>query len=234
MKIAGLQKVSLLDFPGQIAATLFLAGCNLNCGYCYNHWMIDADAVTEAMEINAFLDWLRSRVGKLQAVCLCGGEPLLNSELPSLLRQIREMGILTKVDTNGTLPERLKKVLDEGLVDFVAMDIKAPPGEPLQRLTGSTITFEPIAASMQVLRTNRVPYEFRTTVGPEMTMAELDGIAALLRPQERWYLQPFRMDETVREPWRSQHRLGVHELVDYAQQVRERLPLTRVRGEDNP
>ena len=126
MNIHGLQKLTLLDYPGKVACTVFLAGCNLRCPFCHNSELIDAGTAEPVMDDGELLDFLKKRQGMLDGVAFTGGEPLLRHELPELLRRVRELGYPVKLDTNGTLPEALGRVLAEGLVDYVAKTSKTP------------------------------------------------------------------------------------------------------------
>jgi pyruvate formate lyase activating enzyme len=197
MKIAGVQRVSLIDFPGRVAATVFLAGCNLNCGYCYNRWMIDAERTPEALDVPAFLAWLETRRKLLDGVCVSGGEPTLQAELATLLRAIKALGLAIKLDTNGTLPERIEALLAEGLVDYVALDLKAPLDERYARVVGRSIDLDAIRRTLAILRAGHIPYEYRTTVGPALDEAALSDLAHVVAPQETWFLQPFLAREGV-------------------------------------
>ena len=127
MLIKGLQKVSLLDYPGKIACTLFLGGCNFRCPYCHNGSLVLTERMGESISVEDFLAFLDSRVGRLQGVCVSGGEPTLQADLPLLLAEIKARGFLVKLDTNGTNPEMLLGLINDGLVDYVAMDIKNSP-----------------------------------------------------------------------------------------------------------
>jgi len=160
MKICGLQKITLIDYPGKIACTIFLYGCNFRCGFCHN-----PELVTEKNE-NIFsekkiLDFLGKRKKYLEGVCITGGEPSLTLE-KSFLREIKKMGYLIKIDTNGSLPEKLKEIIDENLVDFVAMDVKASK-ENYKKITNSEISPERIEESIKLISKLK-DYEFRTTV----------------------------------------------------------------------
>ena len=220
VKIAGLQKVSLLDFPGRIAATIFLAGCNLNCGYCHNRWMLRAEEVVEALSLEDCLRWLGTRRGRLDGVCISGGEPTLGANLPAFLRAIKQLGFATKLDTNGTLPERLQALLVEGTVDYVALDLKAPLDERYGQVAGRDVDVAAIRRTMALLRAwsrgeaaagekagagarpaadaaPRRGYEYRTTVAPLLDEAALGDIAHELQPEERWVLQRFVHAESV-------------------------------------
>jgi pyruvate formate lyase activating enzyme len=213
MKIVGLQKVSLLDYPEHIAATVFFGGCNLDCGYCHNRWMLDEAAVAAAFSVDELLAWLATRVGKLDGVCLSGGEPTLHPELPELARRVKALGFDLKLDTNGILPHRLAALLDEGLLDYVAMDLKAPlTAADYARVTRRRVDPDTLRRSMAPLRASGVAYEFRTTVCPGMDEDDLRAIAAELLPGERWFLQPFVAAETVEEGVRGQQAMIENEL----------------------
>ena len=127
MKISGLQKVTLLDYPGKIACTVFLGGCNFRCPFCHNGSLVLPDGAGESISREDFLDFLDSRRGRLQGVCVSGGEPTLQPDLPELLSEIKSRGFAVKLDTNGTNPEKLLGLINDGLVDYVAMDIKNSP-----------------------------------------------------------------------------------------------------------
>lgn len=231
MKIAGLQKVSLIDFPGHIAATVFLAGCNFNCGYCYNRWMIAEGAVTEALSASGFLHWLRARIGKLDGVCISGGEPLLHSELPDFIRSIRELGYAIKLDTNGAWPQRLAGLLDEDLLNYVAMDLKAPLNQRYGQVAGCTLDIALIRASMARLRQANIAYELRTTVGPGLTTDDLNALAQELKPHEKWFLQPFKPVASVDEAWRTLPAMSIPDIIRFTVEVGTRLPHVQVRGQ---
>ncbi len=242
MKIVGLQKVSLLDYPGQIAASVFLAGCNLDCGYCHNRWMIAADrtegqVAPEVISVGDLLRWLGTRRGLLDGVCISGGEPTLSAGLPDLLRPIRDLGLLVKLDTNGTRPERLAPLLAENLVDMVAMDLKAPLDARYAQVAGKAVDVDALRRTMALLRAwaasaSGRTYEFRTTVGPQVSADWLADIAAELNPDETWYLQAFRPAEGVDPTLASGRWPDEDALVAWAARLAERAPGVRVRGVD--
>ena len=198
MKIAGLQKLTLIDYPDTIACSVFLAGCNLDCGFCHNRWMIDSKAAPEVISVGGFFSWLETRKHLLKGVCVSGGEPTINADLPEFLEHIHDLGLKTKLDTNGILPERLKRLLSDGLVDYVAMDIKAPLDERYDAVCGIARAAKRVAQSVQVLRDwSKAAYEYRTTVEPQLSAADLADIAAEIQPEELWYLQIFKPAEGV-------------------------------------
>jgi len=199
MKIAGLQKVSLIDYPDAVAAGVFLGGCNLDCGYCHNRWMIDARDVEPVISVDDLVGWLETRVGLLDGVVISGGEPTLHAGLRDLIQPIRTLGFSIKLDSNGTRPAVLRSLLGAGLVDYVAMDLKAPLESAAYRaMAGVEVDISAIRASMAILRDLAPRYEFRTTVAPGLGFTDLLAIAKELLPDELWVLQPFVAAETVR------------------------------------
>ena len=161
--IAGLQKLTLLDFPGRVACTVFLGGCNLRCPFCHNASLVVPHGEMPHMDENAFFDFLKKRQGVLDGVCVTGGEPLLYPELGAFLAKIRAMGFLVKLDTNGTLPDRLAPLLSAGTVDYVAMDVKHAPSK-YPTAVGVDVDTERVAESMSLIKASGVAHEFRTTL----------------------------------------------------------------------
>ena len=198
MNIHGLQKLTLLDYPGKVACTVFLAGCNLRCPFCHNSELLDAGAAAPVMDDAQLLDFLKKRQGMLDGVAFTGGEPLLRPELPALLRAVRDLGYGVKLDTNGTLPEALEKVLADSLVDYVAMDIKNSPARYAETCGVESFDMAPVYASIDLLRTKAPDYEFRTTVMSELhDEASFADIGPMIRGAKRYFLQPFKDRDTV-------------------------------------
>jgi pyruvate formate lyase activating enzyme len=160
MKIAGLQKTTLIDYPGEVASTIFLFGCNFRCGFCHNPDLVLKDIGEGFSEENIF-NFLRERKGKLDAVCISGGEPLMSLDF-DFVRKIRDFGYKIKIDTNGSFPNKLKILIDEGLVDYIAMDIKASK-EKYSEVVNFDVDIEKIEESMKLV-SGLDDYEFRTTV----------------------------------------------------------------------
>ncbi len=229
MKVAGLQRVTLIDFPGKVAASIFLAGCNLACGYCHNHWMIDAAGVTEAISVTDLLAWLETRRGLLDGVCISGGEPTLDPELPDLIRAIRAMGYLIKLDTNGTFPRRLEALLGQRLVDYVAMDVKAPLDDRYASMAGVAISPEPVRQSMAALAAWGGAYELRTTVGPGLDEAALLDMATELADAPRWILQVFEASDGVLASVRQATHLTAEDLTALLPRLQAIAPRTELR-----
>lgn len=196
MLIHGLQKMTLLDFPGRVACTVFLGGCDLRCPYCHNAELIDGSAPA-VMDDGELLMFLKKRVGLLDGVAVTGGEPLLRDIAP-LLREVRALGYAVKLDTNGTHPARLRALLDEGLVDYVAMDVKNSPERYAETVGVAGLDLAPIRESAALLMEGRVDYEFRTTVCRELHDDDaIRGVGEFLAGARRLYLQPFADRDTV-------------------------------------
>ena len=195
MKIRGLQKLTLLDFPGEIACTVFLGGCNFRCPFCHNGSLV-MDAGESEIGVEELLKFLDGRRGRLGGVCISGGEPCLNADLPELIGAIKSLGLLVKLDTNGSRPEMLKSLISAGLIDYVAMDIKNSPDS-----YGTTIGIEncpatlteSIRQSAEILMSGDVDYEFRTTLVRELhTADDMHAIGRWLRGAKKYYLQTYR------------------------------------------
>lgn len=201
MLIAGLQKMTLLDFPGRVACTVFLGGCNFRCPFCHNSQLLCApEAVMQEQELLAFL---QKRKGLLDGVCVTGGEPTLQPGLPQFLETIRAMGYQVKLDTNGYRPDVLRRLIEQGLVDYVAMDIKNGPEHYAPTCGLERMDLKKIEESVSVLLEGRVDYELRTTVvrplhNGQSIAAMAEWIGNLSKtPAKRWFLQPFVDRETV-------------------------------------
>ena len=204
MRLAGLQKLTLLDFPGQIACTVFTPGCNLRCPFCHNPDLVLPPLLSEEdlLPEETFFDFLQKRRGKLTGVAVTGGEPTLQPDLPQFLSRIREMGFGVKLDTNGFRPQVLKEIVNAGLVDYVAMDVKNCPGKYAmttgipEKRTGEL--WDTVLESIFFLMEGHVAYEFRTTVvGGLHTTEDILQLAQLLRGADQWYLQQYHPAEDV-------------------------------------
>jgi len=197
MTISGLQKMTLLDYPGKVACTVFLQGCNFRCPFCHNSDLLGGSA-EPFMTMEDFLDFLKKRTGLLDAVCVSGGEPTLQKDLPELLKSIKALGFSVKLDTNGSRPEVLKALVRDGLVDYVAMDVKNSPAGYGQTIGIAQPDLKNIEESLRFLIEGNVAYELRTTVVAELhsadTMEEMGRWLAALVPgnkPEKLFLQCF-------------------------------------------
>jgi len=231
MKIAGLQRVTLVDYPDKIAATVFLAGCNLDCGFCHNRPIIDAREAEEVISLASFLEWLGGRVGRLDGVCITGGEPLLAPDLEDLVRGIKALGLAVKLDTNGCFPGRLERLLEAGLLDYVAMDIKAPLDERYSLAARRPVDLGALRQSMALLRRGACAWEFRTTVHPLLDEAALLDIARDLLPTDHWYLQPFIAAATVLPEVREREYLSAERLQALLPMLRQWVPGVTLRAD---
>jgi pyruvate formate lyase activating enzyme len=193
MKIGGLQKQSLIDYPGKISCVLFLAGCNFDCPYCHNPQLAgDPACRPEAVAENEVIRYLTERRSWLEGVVISGGEPTLHADLPDLCRRIKSMGYPVKLDTNGSRPQMIRTLVDAGLVDYLAMDIKTEP-ERYTEGVAPTCDRTALLASLQIIMDSGLDYEFRTTcVRPLVTSATIRHIARLISGSRHYSLQPFR------------------------------------------
>ena len=192
MRIHGFQKMTMLDFPGCVACTVFTAGCNMRCPFCHNARLVTHIENEDEWSESEVLEYIEMRKGLLDGVCITGGEPTLQRDLPDFLRKIRALSLKIKLDTNGTNPAMLKTLIDEGLVDYVAMDIKN--GEEAYGKTIGIDGFDMsgIKESIAILMENRIDYEFRTTVVNELhTEESLLAAAAMIAGAKKWFLQSF-------------------------------------------
>lgn len=198
MKIAGLQKLTLLDYPEHTACTLFTRGCNFRCPFCHNSDILTSNAQEEGVTKDQFFDFLKSRKGKLDGVCITGGEPLLQPDIVEFMAQIRELGFLIKLDTNGSLHEKLKFIVENKLVDYIAMDVKNV-GEKYNLSCGGMVNVEGVLKSIELLiNQDKIDYEFRTTVVKELNAKEdFSQIATLLKGAKRYFLQSYKDSEKV-------------------------------------
>lgn len=192
MLISGLQKLTLLDYPGKLAATVFFSGCNFRCPFCHNASLVinpTEGEITED-ELLAFLD---SRRGRLEAVCISGGEPTLRRELPSLIYSIKQKGFLVKLDTNGYRPDVLKSLVSDGLIDYVAMDIKNSKESYLKTVGLQEFDIAPICESVDFILNGNLDYEFRTTVVKELhSSQDMVSIGRWISGAKNYFLQSFK------------------------------------------
>lgn len=192
MDISGLQKLAMVDFPDKLAATVFTGGCNLRCPFCHNAPLVTRPEEAEHFTEEAVLAFLASRKGLLDGVVLSGGEPLLHDDAADFLRKVRSLGFAVKLDTNGCFPDRLSALLDEGLVDYVAMDIKNSPANYPRTCGVAAMDLDAVEASVRLLRGSGVDYEFRTTLVREFhTADDITAIGQWLRGAPKYYLQNF-------------------------------------------
>lgn len=192
MYLCGLQKLAMVDYPGKLAATVFTGGCNLRCPFCHNALLVTRLDETPELSEEEVLSFLSTRKKLLDGVVLSGGEPLLQPDAADFLRKVRQMGFSVKLDTNGFFPDRLSAILEEGLVDYVAMDIKNTPEKYPLTCGVPTLDMAPVEASIRLLRQSGVDFEFRTTLIREFhTRENLLSIGRWLEGSPRYFLQAF-------------------------------------------
>lgn len=227
MKIAGLQKLTLLDYPEKMACTVFTHGCNFRCPFCYNSPLVTDELRSEISE-DEFFAFLSSRKGILSGVCITGGEPTLQKDLPDFIKKIKAMGFLVKLDTNGYNPSVLKALLQENLLDYVAMDIKNSK-EKYSLTCGIDIDISRIEQSMEILKASGIDFEFRTTIVKEFHgEKELRDISLWLEGQKKYFLQQFKDNGSVIECGLSS--LSEDEMKKSAKIISAKVPNVVLRG----
>lgn len=225
MRIHGFQKTTLLDYPGHLAATIFFGGCNFLCPFCHNASLVLYPDSLPAIPKEEILDTLKKRKGILEGVCITGGEPTLEVGLTDFIKEIRALGLLVKLDTNGSNPLVLKELLLSGLVDYVAMDVKNSPDKYSATIGKSTIPLKNISESIKLLLMDKVDYEFRTTVTKELhTPSDFILIGEWIKGAKAYYLQSYKESEDVISPgFHSYSREELNEirlmLLPYASKV---------------
>jgi len=197
MKIGGLQRVSLIDYPGMICAIIFLQGCNFKCSYCHNPELVDPGLFRTCIRENDVMEFLDARKGKLDAVSITGGEPTIQEKLPAFIKQIKKMGFAVKLDTNGSRPHIIKVLTAEKLLDYIAMDIKAPL-DKYQNIANAHIDPESIKESIQLIMQAKIPCEFRTTVvESQLDEDDIMKIANMISGASKYVLQKFMPTKTL-------------------------------------
>lgn len=199
MEIGGLQKLTLIDYPGHIAVTVFLTGCNFRCPWCYSSELVLPEKIKKQPKISEkeFFKYLKERKKLLEGLVLCGGEPTIAKGLMALIKKIKKMGYLIKLDTNGSAPTLLKKLIDKKLVNYIAMDIKGPKERYIE-FTGTKVDLKKIQKSIDILKEGKVDYEFRSTIVPALHKKEdVIEMAKWIRGAKKYYLQNFRPEKTL-------------------------------------
>lgn len=196
MKIGGLQKTSLLDYPNKLSAIIWTVGCNFRCPYCYNLELLDINN-SGAIKEEEIISFLKKRIGKLEALSITGGEPLLNDDIFDFIHKIQNLNYLIKIDTNGSFPDKLKKLIDEDLVDYISMDVKAPKNK-YKQISGSNVKIKNIQKSIDLIKNFSKNYEFKTTIVPSLlNKDDIIEIAKWLKGANQYYLQQFKNDSKV-------------------------------------
>ncbi len=231
--IWGLLENTLIDWEGKIAAIIFLPGCNFRCRYCHAAHLLRGGPEHEVIPPQTVFDLVRNRRGWIDGVVVSGGEPLLHPTLPNLIQALKDLGVGVKLDTNGSSPDKLAALIDEGLIDFVAMDVKAPlTPEKYGEIAGVDVDVSAIRRSIDVLLQGRIDYEFRTTVCPVFTDADdVRGIAEAARGAKRLVLQQFRPQNLLDESLLDVKPYPIETLREFADIARPFVRECYVRGE---
>lgn len=234
MRIAGIQKLTLLDFPEHIAATIFTPGCNFRCPFCHNSELVN-DANDVEYDVDEVLEFLKLRLGKLDGVAITGGEPLMQVGIKEFIRSLKEIGYKVKLDSNGSYPDKLKELIDEHLVDYVAMDIKNSPSE-WAKTTGldekaAEAFFAKTKESMEILKKSGIKFEFRTTVVKGLhTKESIIEMAKFIGPVDRYFLQLFTDSGAILEDGYS--AFSADEMKEFLAEVQKYIPNAKLRGVD--
>ncbi|OGD64414.1 anaerobic ribonucleoside-triphosphate reductase activating protein [Candidatus Berkelbacteria bacterium RIFOXYA2_FULL_43_10] len=243
MKLAGLQKTTLVDFPGTVACTVFTQGCSFRCHFCHNPELVLPDQFGPLISNEEFIDFLMSRLGKLEGVCITGGEPLLNPDIEQFISHIKALGFKVKLDTNGFYPERLASIIESGDIDYIAMDIKAPLDKyPMvtnieTRNTKHEINpkklksynLQPIKRSIDLIMQSEVDYEFRTTIAkPLLDVNDIEKIAKMIKGAKRYVLQNYQKTKQINESMKLKP-FSEKELITLVQKLKEDIEAVLVR-----
>jgi len=230
MRIAGLQKLTLLDYPGRVACTVFCPACNFRCPFCHNSPLVLQTGGSDIIPTEEILAFLKKRIGVLEGVAITGGEPLLQNDIEEFMAEIKAMGYKIKLDTNGSFPNKLEKLISAGLVDRVAMDIKNAPEKYAFACGLENMDISAVTSSKNLLLEGRVEYEFRTTVVKGIhTLNSLRGAAEWIKGAPEYYLQAYKQTENVINP-SGLSEFGAEELRLLCEEVRTIIPNTEIRG----
>lgn len=229
MRIHGLQKLTLLDYPEKVACTVFTAGCNFRCPFCHNASLVVHIPEETEIEEAEFFRFLKKRQGILDGVCITGGEPLLQNELESFIRRIKGLGYAVKLDTNGSFPERLKYLVKEQLIDYVAMDIKNSLEKYAVTVGINEADLEAVQESVAFLKEGHVPYEFRTTVTKNFHQAEdFEKIGQWIQGTEKYFLQFFfDSGDLIGSEMAGYEK---EEMESFLEKVKQYIPQAQLRG----
>ncbi|MDD3808599.1 MAG: anaerobic ribonucleoside-triphosphate reductase activating protein [Candidatus Pacebacteria bacterium] len=221
MLIGGLQKLTLIDYPSKVAAIIFTIGCNFRCRYCYNTRLVDPKLFREEDVISEeeIFSFLKSRVGKLDAVVVTGGEPTLHKDLDVFISKIKKLSFLVKLDSNGTNPEVLQSLIDKKLVDYIAMDIKND-FENYQKIVNVKLDISKIKESIKVIMNSGIDYEFRTTAAPGVTKEDILNISEYIKGAKKYYLQVFQEMDVIDNSCKKEDRLSEDDLKEIAEKIK--------------
>lgn len=231
MKIKGLQKTTLLDYPEKLAATVFLGGCNFKCPFCHNATLVILPNEVDSISEDEFFSYISKRKGVLDGVCVTGGEPLLSSGITEFIKKIKSLGLLVKLDTNGSFPDKLESLLDQKLVDYVAMDIKNCKEKYAitSGINANSEYIEKADRSIDIIMQKAPDYEFRTTVVRELhTIEDIVKIANRIKSAKKYFLQTYvDSGNTIKVGYSA---YSASEMLEILENTRKVLPVTNLRG----
>ena len=229
MNISGIQKLTLLDFPGKLACTVFTSGCNFRCPFCHNASLV-LPGMSDHIDEQEVFSFLKKREGILEGVCITGGEPCLQPDLEAFIRKVRDIGFAVKLDTNGSFPEKLSSLLEKGLLDYVAMDIKTSK-ERYSEVCGvqNEKLLENVQKSVEILKSSSVPHEFRTTTARELqTKEDFEKIGRWLSGEKRYFIQQYEASgELVGDEMTPYEK---EELTEFAKVMKNFVENVEIRG----
>jgi len=231
MRLGGIQKLTLLDYPGTVACTVFTLGCNMRCPFCHNSLLVTKTDEAEEYPVEDFFAFLEKRRGILDGVCVTGGEPLIHSDAGEFIAKIKALGYKVKLDTNGSFPEKLEEILKSGNVDYVAMDIKNSPEKYAETVGIPGFDVSKIQRSIEIIRSSGVEYEFRTTVVSPLHNAEsIAGAAQMVKGSPKYFLQNF-VDSGNLINGEGMGALPEEELERALTKAKDFIPGSQIRGE---
>lgn len=230
MLIKGFQKLSLIEYPDKLSAVIWVGGCNFRCPFCYNEDIVLNHKKMPTIPEKEIIDFMKTREGLLDAVAITGGEPTLQKDLPKFVKKIKDLGFSVMLETNGSNPDMIKKLIDKKLVDYIAMDIKAPL-EKYDEVTGKRVKKRNIQKSIDIIRNSDVDYEFRTTVIPRFFKKQ-DAlvIGKLLKGSKNYYLQQFVPEKTVDKIFRRVKPYPPEKLKEFVEIMKPYFKFVDVRG----
>jgi pyruvate formate lyase activating enzyme len=233
MLIGGFQKLTLIDFPGKLAAIVFTSGCSFRCPFCYNPELVLTEKIKSQPKIpeKDILDFLKEREGLLEGLVITGGEPTIHKDLPEFIKKIKKMGYSVKLDTNGSNPKMLKDLIDKKLIDYVAMDIKAPLKEKdYNKATGVKGALSKVKKSIKIIQDSGIDNEFRTTVVPTIHKKEdIIEIVRLISTTKKYYLQNFRPEKSINKKFGKIKPYPVEYLLEIQKAIAPFFEICRVR-----
>jgi pyruvate formate lyase activating enzyme len=229
MKIGGLQKVSLIDYPGEISSIIFLQGCNFKCPYCHNPELVDTKLFDPCLDEKDILEFLKTRIGKIDAVTITGGEPTIQNDLTPFIKRIKKMGFAVKLDSNGSGPEVIQKLLGEKLLDFIAMDIKAPLTK-YENIAQVPLKTDSIKESIRIILRAKIPHEFRTTVVQSLlTENDIFKIARMISGARHYTLQKFVPVKTLDKKYLKEKPFSNDDLEKIKKRLEKEIPNVTIK-----